>query len=477
MYKSSTFFSKKIKSTSEDEKQYPPTLLQGFRKMLDKKIGIIIFTIVFLVILGFNVNSSEEKRSTLWDVQSIDTMKYSRDPSREKLNDPSFYLVIGNQVESIAETGATHIGIATPYDEEFRPILKRWVLAARKNNLKVWFRGNWSGWEGWFEYDKITRDEHIKKTEEFILSNQDLFEDGDIFTPCPECENGGPGDPRHNNDLEGHRKFLIDEYQVTKSAFEKIDKDVASNYNSMNGDVARLVMDRKTTNSLDGIVAIDHYVDTPEKLIKDINEIGIKSGGNIVLGEIGVPIPDIHGKLSQEEQAEWISDALSELAQINNVVGINYWTNQGSSTALWANDGEEKLGVSVLKSFYTPNLVNLIIKDESGAKIKNANVQLGQKRYFSDTQGEYIIPYFKNTNKAKISVSGYQSKTITLPDSKELRVILIKDDEDFIFKLRKFLYNLTNFNNKKTPSWKEFECNRLLRTKCGSLLLTCLNRF
>ena len=30
---------------------------------------------------------------------------------------------------------------------------------------------------------------------------------------CNECENGGPGDPRHNGDVVGHRKFLIKEYK------------------------------------------------------------------------------------------------------------------------------------------------------------------------------------------------------------------------------------------------------------------------
>ena len=96
-----------------------------------------------------------------WEVQSIDTMKYSRDLSREKLKDPSFDTVIDRQVKAIAETGATHVAISTPYDEEFLPILKRWASAARNYNLKIWFRGNWSGWEKWFDYKSISREEHI----------------------------------------------------------------------------------------------------------------------------------------------------------------------------------------------------------------------------------------------------------------------------------------------------------------------------
>jgi hypothetical protein len=213
-------------------------------------------------------------------------MKYSRDVSREKLNDPSFDRVINQQIKQIAGTGATHVGIATPYDEEFYPILKRWVDSARLYNLKVWFRGNWSGWEGWFEYPKITREEHIKKTQDFIKKHQDIFVDGDVFSPCPECENGGPGDPRRTGDVEGHRKFIVTEYKATKDAFRRINKNVASNFNSMNGDVARVIMDKKTTKAMDGIVTIDHYVGTPKKLVSDIGQISRSSGGKNSVGRI-----------------------------------------------------------------------------------------------------------------------------------------------------------------------------------------------
>ena len=85
-----------------------------------------------------------------WKIQVIDTMKYSRDLSRAYLQNPSSStLDINAHVEAVATSGATHIAIATPYDAEFIPVLKQWVLAARRNNMKVWFRGNFSGWEGY----------------------------------------------------------------------------------------------------------------------------------------------------------------------------------------------------------------------------------------------------------------------------------------------------------------------------------------
>src|SRR3989344_1486296 len=72
-----------------------------------------------------------------WQVQAVDTMKFSRDMARAKLNDPEFDVVINQQIHAIADTGANYVAIGTPYDDEFVPILKRWVAAARRYGLSV----------------------------------------------------------------------------------------------------------------------------------------------------------------------------------------------------------------------------------------------------------------------------------------------------------------------------------------------------
>jgi hypothetical protein len=288
-----------------------------------------------------------------WQFQSIDTMKYSRDEAQQGLSDPKYAVEIDKQVTDIAATGATHVAIATPYDDEFLPVLKMWVRAARLHGLHVWFRGNWSGWEGWFNYAKIDEQTHIAKTKQFILDNKDLFQDGDIFSSCPECENGGNklnlGNPQA---IIAYRQFLIAEYEATRSSFQTINKNVPSNYFSMNADVARAVMDKETTHQLDGLVVIDHYVLTPERLSDDISSIAEQSGGDIVLGEIGVPIPDIHGNMTDEQQKEWLQQALQRISEIDKLKGINYWTNKGGSTALWRQDGTPKPAVAVLKEYF-----------------------------------------------------------------------------------------------------------------------------
>ncbi len=323
-------------------------------------ILILISTLVLLY-FGFVNDFFEPKipyllpKKDLRIITSIDTMKYSRDIAREKLKDSTFDEVIDKQIRDIAATGATHVAIGTPYDEEFLPFLKRWVNTARKYKLNVWFRGNWSGWERWFGYPPIDRETHIKKTVEFIKENFEIFEDGDIFVTCNECENGGPGDPRITQDVNGHREFLIKEYTQAKKAFNEIDKKVISNFNSMNGDVARLIMDRETSRKLGGIVVIDHYVSKPEILSNDIKSIAEKSEAKIVLGELGVPIPDINGTMTEKEQADWINEALARVFKIPEVIGVNYWVNVGGSTSIYNEKGEPKEAVAVLTNYYQKN--------------------------------------------------------------------------------------------------------------------------
>lgn len=289
--------------------------------------------------------------SDLWSVRSIDTMKYSRDLAREKTSDASFDAIISEQVSNIAGTGATHVAIATPYDEEFVPFMTRWVNSARSYGLKVWFRGNLSGWEGWFDYKKISRTAHTLGVTEFIRAHASLFKNGDIFTSCPECENGGQGDPRQTGDVEGYRQFLIDEHRAVNAAFRSAGKNVTVGYPSMNYDVAKLIMDKNTTAELGGIVAIDHYVKDPKQIAQDVAYIAKESGGKVFLGEFGTPIPDIHGNLNQDEQATWVRTALAALEHTPELVGLNYWVAVGGSTELWSK-GEARPVVKVISEFF-----------------------------------------------------------------------------------------------------------------------------
>jgi len=408
-----------------------------------KNLSLFILPIIFLffgIVLIYATTEQEQHiNSSFWEVQSIDTMKNSRDKAREKLDDDGYDKEIIKQVQEIAGTGATHITLGTPYDEEFILYLKRWVLAARRNNLKVWFRGNLSGWEGWFDYPDVDRETHTEKIKDFILKNPTLFEDGDIFTSCPECENGGPGDPRKNGDVNGHREFLINEYGVVKQAFQDIGKKVTGNYYSMNGDVAKLIMDPQTTQKLDGVITVDHYVVTPKQLAQDIEMYASSSGGKVVLGEWGAPIPDIHGDMSEEEQAAWIEEALRLLIPNKNLVGLNYWVNEGGSTALW-HEGKPQKAVSTITKFMKPNIVRGTIKDEAGRSINDVSVTSSLRSFTAP--GSYVLPLVKN-DIVTFGKKGYKNVVLApTGDGEETtrNIVMVKTSKNILDRFLEYIY-------------------------------------
>jgi hypothetical protein len=318
-------------------------------------IFIIVFASAFLLLFLHNAPSYHLRNPLVvqhWEIQSIDTMKASRDQARKALKTPDYEKVVDQQMSEIADTGANYVAIGTPYDDEFSPVLKMWVKSARKYGLHIWFRGNFSGWEGWFGYPPMDRETHITKTREFILAHPTLFQDGDLFSSCPECENGAKLDTGNQTALTEYKAFLIADYQSTKQAFADINKNVESNFYAMNGHLATLIMDPETTQALDGLVVVDHYVKTPEQLASDIKALAAQSGGKVVLGEFGAPIPDIHGKMTEAEQKDWIEKSLMLMKDIPELRGINYWTSTGGSTALWSDGGKPRSAVDVMKTFY-----------------------------------------------------------------------------------------------------------------------------
>ncbi len=404
---------------------------------------IIVTGFTALKIYAKTTTINEPQNAKWWSIQSIDTVKYSRDIAREKAKDTSFDQTIDNQVRLIAETGATHISLGTPYDKEFVPFLERWVKAARKYSLNVWFRGNFSGWEKWFGYSKIDREEHKRLTKDFIMANGKLFENGDVFTACTECENGGPGDPRQNGDVKGHRQFLIDEYKITSVAFRNIDRNVRSNFFPMNGDVAKLVMDKETTKALGGIVVIDHYVKSADKLVEDIKSLSRSSGGKIVLGEFGAPIPDIHGSMTESEQASWLSETLEKLIESEDLIGVNYWTNTGGSTELWNGKLVERGAAETLKDFYMPKTISGVIINELKRPISGATVTLGPRSITTTTNGTFTIPGLSGIAQIEVSAKGYSDNMVEiLANYANAPIVLQKQKPGLIYRITSLLLRL-----------------------------------
>lgn len=397
---------------------------------------IVITALIFLRFWFLRSATANHIESRIWSIQSIDVMKYSRDLAREKLRDTEFNKVIDNQIGVIASTGATHVAIGVPYDEEFLPIMRRWVSSARNHNLKVWFRGNLSGWEGWFDYKKIDRATHSKMTEEYIIKNADLFEDGDLFSSCPECENGGPGDPRHVGDVTGYRNFLVEQTDIVRQSFRKIGKDILPNLHSMNGDVARLVMDKETTSRVGGYVVVDHYVETPEKLVADVKDFAKLSGGSIILGEFGAPIPDIHGNMTEQQQAVWLSKALDLLAKERSVVGLNYWTSFGGSTKLWNDNGTERSAANVLRGHFKSAQFRSQVVTWFDIPVGRAQVsEDGKDPIITDSRGFFSLPLVQDS---ELTVTKRGFNQYRTPIASNLKIVL--EPTNLLSFLRVFIF-------------------------------------
>lgn len=322
---------------------------------------------------------SENETGTFWKHQCIDTMKSSRDRAQELLKNPELSKqVIAAEVDLVAESGANCIAISTPYDAEFLPFLNQWVAAARSKGLHVWFRGNFSAWEGWFGRKKgMTEIEHLTAMQGFITDNPELFRNGDIFTGAPEAENGGPFTGRSTTEFPAYRNFLVAQKQTADTAFQQIGKNVVTNWFSMNGWIAENMYDQTTVDQTGNHLTIDHYVKTSEQMDEFINMLNAKFNAKVSLGEFGAPIPDLNGNLTEAEQANLIEELLRVAFKHRDImVGINYWTLNDGTTALTNSDYSTRSAYDVIRDYYQPSMVEGNVRDHYGRPIERADVAL-----------------------------------------------------------------------------------------------------
>jgi len=368
---------------------------------MKKKLLLLAFIISVLSVIPkfFSISSdylqSPKTQSVpcIWEICSIDTMKTSRDKARENLYNLAYDANIKEELRIIKETGANYVAIDTPYDAEFLPYLRRWVKYSREANLKVWFRGNWSNWEGWFEYPKnMSSSQHLEKTNEFIVNNTDLFESGDIFDPCPECENAGFW-PQPEADKD-YQQFIRTQQEQTEASFRKIKKWVKVHQSIIGGRAKDVVTDKQTYNILGNIVAIDHYVKDAEGMDSYIKYFKNNFQTKTLVSEFGAPIPDMNGPMSGNEQAEFIEGILKILYQNrDSVEGLNYWVLSLGTTSLVSDSSNLKPAYEVLKKYFSPGLIQGNIKNSLGENLQNITVKTNDNfsKTKTDNNGNYNL--------------------------------------------------------------------------------------
>lgn len=402
---------------------------------------------MYLLILLFFVLPQHfvyARERTLWKYQCVDSMKTSRDNARRWKNDPKLSEYIHREVQAIADMGGNCVALGTPYDEEFLPYLRLWVKEARKQHLYIWYRGNFSSWEGWFGYPKsVSVNELVRRSNAFIRANKDLFEDDDIYTASPEAENGGPFNQVEKDEHQGYRDFLVRIHRETKQSFDAIGKNVEVNWLSMNGGLAQRMFDQKTIDALGKTVTLDHYIKTAPEMGEFIEYFRKNFGARTVIGEFGAPIPEINGPMTEEEQADFLNELFRELYKHRySVYGINYWVTYDSSTAILNMDYSEKRAVEVIRKYFKPGQVKGRVTNTIGDPLKGVTVRTGDELSFTVTndKGEYSLLLPIEEVQLTFEYGGHRIKrSIVGPDSENdvVRDLSLEpDSKSFFYKLR-----------------------------------------
>lgn len=400
------------------------------------------FIIALCLISLFSIFHGQAYANTdsTWKYQCIDTMKYSRDRAREyeslnvdNINEINF------QMKLIKSLGANCVAIDTPYDEEFYPVLKKWADIAHSNGLSVWFRGNWSGWEGWFNYPKnFTRNRHLSMTSDFILNHPDLFRNGDSFTACPECEYGGPGNPLSTGDYSNYRKFIIDEKRTVDNAFRSIGLSISTNRISMNPDVAKAALDEKTVMEMGNAITLDSYYKSSASADEEINYFANKfPETKIFVGEFGAPVPGLNGNLSEQEQTSFINGIYNDFfVHRNNIAGTNYWVLKGGTTAIVNDDNSTRSAAMIIKKYYLPYTVSGYVSNTLTDKLQGAAISTSNGiRTTTDSHGRFSFTTPDKDISITISSNSYIPQLSVL-GSEELKFTLAPEHPDLIYRFR-----------------------------------------
>ncbi len=420
---------------------------------LTTKFFLLTLLTLFLFCVGvFGTNlvlgTAKPTNATFWNYQCIDTMKSSRDMARSMMGSTGAQNQITTQIVAIKNLGANCVAIDTPYDSEFLPILTLWVTTARQYNLHIWFRGNFSSWEGWFDYPtNMTTLQNLQDTKSFILRNPQLFQDGDIFTEAPEAENGGPFLNKESSSIAPYRQFLIDEYQNENDAFSQIHKSIVTNWFSMSGGWAKAVLDKPTIDAIGDNVTIDHYVKSPSEMCDYISYFNNTFHSKVTLGEFGAPIPDINGDMTDAQQADFVSKLFTCLYHDkNDISGINYWDIMYGSTALLSDNGAAKPVDQVIKNYYLPYVVNGKVNNVLGEGIANATVtsQDGLNSTQTNQNGDFELPVARNTQSISVTSPNYfnQEASVISNNAAPMQITMKRQTNDFWYNLDQFFHHL-----------------------------------
>lgn len=280
-----------------------------------------------------------------WELQSVDVMKYSKDV----LCSPPTTTFVDAQLDKAVDIGANFVAVSGYYDEPSCnstgaiTTLTRWVEGARAHDLHVWFRFKNKAFEGDYSTTKSTSPDgmrHQKLMVDWIAAHANLIEEGDIFTPNAEPQNGGINGVtfcaasvcqftgKADFNLWLRQTHTMADLAIKAQGFT----NVKIGYYGFDGFIVAGLGNpdwqgqsqlEASTIAMMGNVAIDHYPETiGHTLEQDLPYIKTAIGSTtpIIISEYGYISSG-----TESARAAGVTAFMEDAAAEPNVDGFNYW--------------------------------------------------------------------------------------------------------------------------------------------------------
>ena len=296
-----------------------------------------------------------------WAIESVDAMKETKD----KICGQDSQSFINTWLDTAKSLGVNYIAISTPYDNpscgSSVSYTKTWIDAVRAHGLHVWHRHMPMAFEGIYNTSK-SKNDFLNMIGSYIKDNPSFFQDGDIFTPIPEPQNGGiNGVTGCTNNIcqfdsaANFNQWLRGAMTTSTDAFSSIGLGgkIKVGYFGFDGFIAwgdanpdwHGILEDSTVQQM-GNITIDHYPELINETMKQgLDALQAKYPNvPIVIGEWGSA-----GTTDPEQQVQNSMGA----AKRTGVVGFNYWEmGMGGNEALINSDFSHKSQFADVQSFF-----------------------------------------------------------------------------------------------------------------------------
>lgn len=266
-----------------------------------------------------------------------------------------------NEYQAGKDLGINFVSLAVPYDNVTK--YTNYVTDARSKGFKVWHRSHWNNWQGDNSAAAdLSAQNYLDQTYDFIVNNPTLFQNGDMFGTCVECNNAdgvnstGPFRTAGSFSFSKYNAFLKDQVRYANAAFKSIGKTIYTwpisfslslmNLNgqaldSGDGGNSSGLGNADIVNYFGGILTIDHYLSNAyrfndstkywDRYSSDLDKIHAAFPDcKIMIGEWGyhttvaVSAGEKHGMFEQ---------LVNVLKSKSYIIGVNFWVHMGSNTA------------------------------------------------------------------------------------------------------------------------------------------------